>query len=369
MTKNPEKIIEQYLDRVRVYLPIDSEDVLVEIRTHLLNNAEEIGQGEITAGSVTMAIERFGEPQRVANEYAGTGKSLGPIPTEYTLPLIRILFILIALSAAFIVGALLVGVTFSELLGGLGVFRNFPFNLVLMIVVNVMFVVIIVGGISLVVDRDRPITERTTIEGIFGFASDALKPRPRYEAVAGAVLSLAFGLILLLPQFQVMFTPSIWVFLTIMAGLMFVGVFKEVLYYRAGENNAYLLFHGLLAVSWILMAMFLINFQAPIEYYYNNSGSGWELLPFADLDLMFPEEFSILSIMGVGWMIFIFVLVVTNIWDALVAFAKIPMYRHAGYGWYWEGNWGERKFKKIKFRRKPKSEQSSTYQDGYSNQQ
>ena len=369
MSKNPEKLIEQYLDRVRVYLPIDSEEVLTEIRTHLINTAEEIAQGEVTAGSVTMAIERFGEPQRVANEYAGTGKSLGPVPTEYALPLVRILFLLIALSAAFIVGALVVGVTFTELIGGLGVFVNFPFNIVVMIVINVAFVVVIVGGISLVEDRERPITERTTVEGIFGFASDALKPRPRWEAVAGAVFSIVFGIVFLLPQVQVIFNPSVWPFLYVMAGLMFVGVFKEVLYFKSGENNVYLLFHGILAVAWIIVAMFLVNFPTPIEYYYNNSGSGWELLSFADLDALFPEEFSILAIVGLGWLVFIFILVVTNLWDSLVAFAKIPMYHQAGKGWYWQGHWGERKFKRLNLRKQSRNEESTHYQDGYSGQQ
>ena len=72
MSEKPLDLIEKYLDRVRVYLPIDSEDVLIEIRTHLLEEAESIGDGSITRGSTMMAIERFGDPKDAANAAAGT---------------------------------------------------------------------------------------------------------------------------------------------------------------------------------------------------------------------------------------------------------------------------------------------------------
>ena len=82
MSEKPLDLIEKYLERVRVYLPIDSEDVLIEIRTHLLEEAETIGDGNITRGSVMMAIERFGEPKDAANAAAGTGQKVGPVPEK-----------------------------------------------------------------------------------------------------------------------------------------------------------------------------------------------------------------------------------------------------------------------------------------------
>ena len=39
-SNNPLELIEQYLDRVRVYLPLDSEDTIVELQTHLIEEAE-----------------------------------------------------------------------------------------------------------------------------------------------------------------------------------------------------------------------------------------------------------------------------------------------------------------------------------------
>ncbi len=75
-SNDPLKLIEQYLERVRVYLPLDSEDTLVELQTHLRMEAERIGGGIMTAGSAMMAIERMGDPKSVANEYAGSGEKV-----------------------------------------------------------------------------------------------------------------------------------------------------------------------------------------------------------------------------------------------------------------------------------------------------
>ena len=82
-SNNPLELIEQYLDRVRVYLPLDSEDTIIELQTHLIEEAERIGNGTMTAGSAMMAIERMGDPKSVANEYAGSGEKVGPVPAEY----------------------------------------------------------------------------------------------------------------------------------------------------------------------------------------------------------------------------------------------------------------------------------------------
>ena len=67
MSGSPTNMIEKYLERVRVYLPIDSEDALIEIRTHLIEEAEALGQGKMTDGSAMLAIERFGDPKEAAN--------------------------------------------------------------------------------------------------------------------------------------------------------------------------------------------------------------------------------------------------------------------------------------------------------------
>jgi hypothetical protein len=237
MSKEPEKLIDEYLERVKVYLPLDSEDTLLEIKTHLLQEAERVGEGTATAGSVLMAIERFGDPKQVANEYAGTGKKVGPVPAEYTQPLIRILLALLGISIAFIIGGYVIGLAFPTLIGDLAAIQNWPYVLPVMIVVNVLFVVLIFTGISLYADRDKLATERTTIEGIFGIGSNAFNPKSRSDAVADAVLSPIFGIVALLPQIHVLFNPVFVPILYVVALLMFIGAAKGVLFFLHGENN------------------------------------------------------------------------------------------------------------------------------------
>ncbi|MHA2285969.1 MAG: hypothetical protein ACXABZ_08870, partial [Candidatus Thorarchaeota archaeon] len=117
MSDKPIDMIEKYLERVRVYLTIDSEETLMEIRTHLIEEAETLGQGQLTHGSVMLALERFGDgdPKNAANEYAGTGRKKAMVPTEYTQPLLRIVLLLIGVTAAFLIGSFLVGLSLPEL--------------------------------------------------------------------------------------------------------------------------------------------------------------------------------------------------------------------------------------------------------------
>ncbi|UCE09130.1 MAG: hypothetical protein JSW61_09110 [Candidatus Thorarchaeota archaeon] len=340
MSKDPEKLVDEYLERVKVYLPIDSEDTLLEIKTHLLKEAERIGEGSITPGSTLMAIERFGEPKQVANEYAGTGKRIGPVPAEYTQPLIRILLALLGISIAFIVGGYVIGIAFPTLIGDLAAIQNWPFVLPVMIVVNVLFVVLIFGGISLYADRDKLATERTTIEGIFGIGSSAFNPKSRSDAAADVIFGPIFGTLAVLPQIHVLFNPAFVPILYLVAVLMYIGAVKGALFFFHGENNLNLLIEGILAIFWIIIALVMINFAMPIEYAWNNSGSGWELIALTDLAALFPATFDIFVPLTLGWMVLIFVIVVVSSWRVLIAVMKIPMYLQAGKGWWWKGTWG-----------------------------
>ena len=152
MSEKPLELIEKYLDRVRVYLPIDSEESLIEIRTHLLEEAESIGDGSITRGSAMMAIERFGDPKDAANALAGTGKRVGPVPTEYTQPLIRMITVIVAIAAAFLVGAYVIGLTFPDWFN----FTNYPIAIPFVILQIVIYSFIIVGVIYLVKRETAP---------------------------------------------------------------------------------------------------------------------------------------------------------------------------------------------------------------------
>ena len=368
MTKDPDTLIEQYLERVRVYLPLDSEDIVTEIRTHILMSAEEIGEGRITTGSTLMAIERLGEPKGVANEYAGTGKRVGPVPAEYAQPLFRILFAFFAISAAFIVGAYMIGMAFGDLWG----LHNLPFAIPLIIVLNLIIIFLFIGVISLFVDRSKLPTERTTLEGVFGIGSGAFKPKSKLEAAADVVLGIIVAIILFLPPIVASFNPAIVVFMKIAAMLLLVGSLRGLSVYLFGENNLNLLIETLTATGWIILSSFLVNFLYPIYYFYSFNGTEWVTTSIAELASLVPS-FDLTIVFTIGWSVFLFILVAGNIWAMLVSSMKMVMYYQQGKGIWWTGTWGTRKYHRLRRRwwdREPKLPQSEerTYEDGYQNQ-
>ncbi|MCK4901087.1 MAG: hypothetical protein KAS38_20060, partial [Anaerolineales bacterium] len=272
MMGNPEKLIEQYLDRVRVYLPLDSEDTLAEIRTHLLEEAETIGQGTVTSGSIMMAIERFGEPTRVANEYAGTGEKTGPIPTAYVQPILRILAVLVGVSAAFLVGAFIVGQVFPDFFG---TFSFFPWFIPLIVVINIIFAFMIVAGITMFDEKDP--TERTALEGIFGIGTEAFKPKSRGSAAGDAIGGVIFVIILTLAAIQLMFTPLFAQLTGFLAVIFMIGAVKGTLFFFGGENNITLGIEALESGIWVFFSMFLINISWPIENAWTFVNGQWVL--------------------------------------------------------------------------------------------
>jgi uncharacterized membrane protein len=63
-------IIDDYLSLVRSNLPSEiADEVINELRVYLVEAAQEIGQGLVTAASAKMAVSRFGAPSEVAEEY------------------------------------------------------------------------------------------------------------------------------------------------------------------------------------------------------------------------------------------------------------------------------------------------------------
>ncbi|MGD2072427.1 MAG: hypothetical protein PVG65_02945, partial [Candidatus Thorarchaeota archaeon] len=192
MTKEPLKLIDEYLERVRIYLAIDAEDTLTEIKVHLIEDAEKLGSGTLSIGSAMLAIERFGDPKDVASEYAGTKKKAG-IPVEYTQPLLRILIVLVAASIAVIAGAYVVGFTFPNI-----TFSFRPFDLILMIVGNVLIVLVIIGSLAAEEEEKTP-TEKTALESFLSIGTDSFKPKDRKDAVGDIIGGILFGIFLLLP--------------------------------------------------------------------------------------------------------------------------------------------------------------------------
>jgi hypothetical protein len=337
---NPYELIEQYLDRVRVYLPLDSEDTIVELQTHLVEEAERIGGGKLTAGSALMAIERMGDPKSVANEYAGSGRKVGPVPAEYVIPVTRIVAVLIAVGFALTVGAYMIGFTLTGIFGA--DIQNWPLSLPLTIGVNLAFAFIVIG-IILLFDRDKPLTERTLLERIFGVGTEGFKPKGKWDAAGDFVMGVIWAVILVLPAVVALYTDSFeGIYMSIVVFLL-LGAVRGALFFVGGENNLNLAVEALVSLLWIAIASVMVatNVGFPIDSVYVNSGSGWELVSIVSFfeDNGIPFFFSFDWI----WAFVIFITVAIAVWRVFVSVMKISMYLRAGKGLWWQGNWGERR--------------------------
>ncbi len=362
-SNDPLKLIEQYLDRVRVYLPLDSEDTIVELQTHLVEEAERIGGGTMTAGSAMMAIERMGDPKSVANEYAGSGKKVGPVPAEYVNPIARILIILVAVAAAFITGISLLGFAITDLAG----IQNWPLSIPITIILNIMILGGIIAIISLL-DRDKPLTEKTTLESIFGLGVEGFKPKGRWDALGDLAMGIFWGIILMIPAIVALYTDAFMSLYMLVVIYLFLGAVKGALFYIGGENNFNLILEAFLGVVWIAFAIVLINIGWPIQYVYVNDGSGWALF---NLESFFmSNEIPFLPFDWI-WAFIMFITVVMAVWRVIVSSMKISMYIRSGKGLWWQGNWGKRRslrtplWKRILGEHDQFEQKGTVYHDGY----
>jgi len=67
------EIVEEYLDEVRKYLPIESaDDIIEELRTHIIDKANEMGG--LTVKNAYRIIRELGEPRELASKYVIGGE-------------------------------------------------------------------------------------------------------------------------------------------------------------------------------------------------------------------------------------------------------------------------------------------------------
>ena len=367
-SNDPLELIDQYLERVRVYLPLDSEDAIVELQTHLIEEAERIGEGKMTAGSAMMAIERMGDPKSVANEYAGSGKKIGPVPAEYVNPLSRMLVVILGVALALIVGASMIGVSLTQLFGA--DIQNWPFSIPVVILINLAIIFVIIGGISML-DRSKPLTKKTTLESFFGIGVEGFKPKGRLDAAGDFVMGLILGSVLLLPAIVGLYTEAFTEYYVAVAIFLFLGAIRGALFYIGGENNFNLTVEAILSAVWIGLAIILIGVGWPVQYVYANTNGVW--YKFDLVDFFQTHEIPFMPFDWI-WAFIMFVTVAIAIWRIIVSSMKITMHLRAGRGIWWQGNWGERRRLRKPFWKRVLGDQDSSqggtvYHDGYSEPQ
>ncbi|NWF96345.1 MAG: hypothetical protein HXY34_09395 [Candidatus Thorarchaeota archaeon] len=357
MTDKPIDLIDKYLERVKVYLPLGSEDTLAEIRTHLIEEAEALGQGQLTHGSAMLAIERFGDSKDAASAYAGTGRKIGPVPAEYTMPLLRLVLLLIVLATLFVVGASMIGIALPDVLGSI----NFPFIIITSVVMSLIYAVLIIGGLSYL-DRGGAASEKTVVERILGIGSGAFKPKPLSDAVADLIFAIIFLLVLTSPLIRSVVYPEWLPFVYPAIILALCDGIKALLFMFVGENNVNLIIEALVGASWVVLCMFLINIPFPLQGIPVFITDHWTIVTLAELMELFPGV-DIVMPFNLFWIGVIFVIVLTSLWEVMVASIKIPMYLSAGKGWWWKGEHGQARWRK--YRPAKRAESRPGHEDGH----
>ena len=71
MTEDPYVEIDDYLKLVQSHLPNEiADEIIHEIRTYLVEMAQELGHGQVSIESARRSIARFGAPSEIAQEYS-----------------------------------------------------------------------------------------------------------------------------------------------------------------------------------------------------------------------------------------------------------------------------------------------------------
>lgn len=96
------KSLEKYLEQVDHYLPLKkgSEDVLAEIRGHILEKAEQ-QDGALSEQAVNRAIASYGEPEIVAERYLDDVRVISPVFKRHLFNYTGIVFFIHALVSFF----------------------------------------------------------------------------------------------------------------------------------------------------------------------------------------------------------------------------------------------------------------------------
>ena len=318
----------------------------------------------MTAGSVMMAIERMGDPKHVANEYAGSGKKVGPIPAEYVNPLSKMLIVIAGVALALVVGFSLVGVSLTQLIGA--DIQNWPFSIPIMIAINLTIFFVIIGGISMI-DRSKPLTEKTTLESLFGIGVEGFKPKSRFDAAGDLFFGILWGYVLMLPVVVSLYSAEFLGVVLYVVVFLFLGAIRGALFYIGGENNFNLAVEGILSAIWIVLAVNLIDIGWPIQSFYVFSDGVWRPI---DMTPFFIEHGIPFVPFDWIWAFIMFVTIAIAVWRIIVSSMKITMHVRAGRGIWWQGNWGERRRLRKPFWKRVLGDQNSTqegttYHDGY----
>jgi hypothetical protein len=272
------------------------------------------------------------------------------------------LIVIVGVALALIVGFTMVGGSLSQLAG----IENWPFSIPLMLVINLTIFIVIIGGISLL-DRSKPLTEKTTLESIFGIGVEGFKPKSRFDAGGDLIMGVIWGYILMLPVIVQLYTVEFLSVALYVVVFLFLGAIRGALFYIGGENNFNLAVEGILSAVWIVLAVTLIQVGWPIHSVYVYTDGAWQTFNIVSFFTTYEIPFLPFEYI---WTFIMFVTIAIAVWRIIVSSMKITMHFRAGRGVWWQGNWGERRRLRAPFWKRVIGDQNHTqegtvYHDGY----
>ena len=198
------RIIDEYLNEVKRYLPSDiADDVVAELRTHIIDKAEDMGG--LTVENVYVIIGELGEPRRLASRYVvGRGRKkfrfeLGIAEDIYPY-FVLLLFIIILCTIFGYTVALLVKIASGEFMDVKSVI-GFLWNIIVSIFLTVVFLYVAMSIISEYPELKEKF--KTTMEESFGFLLRKKSPRSEEKIISkkkhspwGNLLSAVFSTII-----------------------------------------------------------------------------------------------------------------------------------------------------------------------------
>ncbi len=328
-----EDLIWDYLERVRIYLPIGSDDLLREIRTHLLEAAEDIGRGQVTPGAVMLAIEQLGDPKTVANEYAGTGRTKGPVPVELVTPLVRSVLVVAGIGVGLITASLLVG---PAIAAALGEAQGIAVSVLTSVALGLCMLVALVIGVHVLESKGLP-TEKTVLDMVLDVGTGPFQPPSRLSASVATVM-LGIGAILVVhPSVMPLYSAEFRVFVPAIAVLLLLAAVLSLALTAFGENNLLLVVNVVLSAVWIWLVSQLVYTGWPTTYAWACEDGGCHLVSISEV---LAENPPLGTVLDVIWLAALFLVVVLSVWETNVAISKVVYYLHIGRGLWWTGTWG-----------------------------
>ena len=177
------ELVEEYLEEVKKYLPEESaEDIIEELRTHIMDKAEEMGG--LTVKNAYRIIRELGEPRELASRYVVGGEKrklrfeLGVSEDIYPYFIQMVFWISLLLIIGYTIKIIRYVYSAGSLVTVLGIFSTFV-SMLVSITLTILFLYVFMSFISS--NPDLKEMFRNFLKDIFG--EQKIKRKSKIESI------------------------------------------------------------------------------------------------------------------------------------------------------------------------------------------